>query len=552
MKLITILFCLSILISAGMAAETKVPLDRLNWSQSLPLNANITLDGGDVIGQTFATQYDTIVRQDGINIYALYGKNKTVIDSGPFSPDYNSHVTRSAINATPANGSLYIDRGTYSLACDLNCTAGTSSYIYFWTALPVSSDINIKGAKMGATVLQMAPAQYSTTRPALIMYDYCPFSESGGDGVGPGHQMFSLEDLTFDGDIDNQTAPYYHDGAGLFLSGSMRYNTRIRNVEFKRSPNHALYLGYNGGGWENHAIIENIYTHDNWGSSQLDNTEDTILSNFLSNNDGYGFWTASRMALVLDGMHATSGHLIADNVNIVDGCLSIFGFEKDRDDLSMLLSDVFIDARDIGKHGVYIHHCNNVTLDGGRIWAGDAQYAVSVLNATGVTISDMEMRGLRGIVTETGYRSDIKLSGCDINTSGNCFMIYGTGSTALFTGCDFNTSNPSQYLINVQSNAAASLVGCHGSGNGLVYVGGINGVLTHSGTTGLGLEAYGATSVADGGTIAHGMKITPTYATATGSLAGTTVTVTAKDATHLTIDLAGVTTTQTVNWEAKY
>ena len=548
LKILKFLFLVMLIIGSADGISTK----SVNWSETLPLNANITLNGGDILGQTFATQYDTIVRQDGTYIYALYGKNKTSIDSGIIGSTVNSRVIRSAINATPANGSLYIDRGAYSLACDLNCTAGTSSYIYFWTALPVTSDIRIRGAGMGATVLQMAPSQYSTTRPALIMYDYCPFSESGGDGVGPGHQMFSLEDLTFDGDIDNQTAPYYHDGAGLFLSGSPRYNARIRNIEFKRSPNHAMYFGYNGGGWENRAIIENIYTHDNWGASQIDNTEDTILNNFLSNNDGYGFWTASHMALVLDGMHANSGHLIADNINIVDGCLFVFGFKKDRDDLSMLLSDVFIDARDIGKNGVYIHNCNNVTLDGGRILAGPANYAVSVLNAAGVTVNNMEMRGLRGIVTETGYRSDIKLSGCDINTSGNCFMIYGTGSTALFTGCDFNTSNPSQYLINVQSNAAASLVGCHGSGNGLVYVSGTNGVLTHSGTSGLGLEAYGATSVADGGTIAHGMKITPTYVTATGSLAGTTVTVTAKDATYLTIDLAGVTTTQKVYWRAVY
>lgn len=44
MKLITILFCLSLLISGAVAVETKVPLNRLNWSQSLPLNANITLN----------------------------------------------------------------------------------------------------------------------------------------------------------------------------------------------------------------------------------------------------------------------------------------------------------------------------------------------------------------------------------------------------------------------------------------------------------------------------------------------------------------------------
>ena len=77
-------------------------------------------------------------------------------------------------------------------------------------------------------------------------------------------------------------------------------------------------------------------------------------------------------------------------------------------------------------------------------------------------------------------------------------------------------------------------------------------MLEHSGTSGLGLEAYGATSVADGGVISHGMKIAPTYAAADGTLAGTNAVVTAKNATHLTIDLDGVTTTQTVNWEAKY
>ena len=95
-------------------------------------------------------------------------------------------------------------------------------------------------------------------------------------------------------------------------------------------------------------------------------------------------------------------------------------------------------------------------------------------------------------------------------------------------------------------------MGCHATGDALVYVSSTNAVLTHSGTSGLGLEAYGATSVVVGGHIAHGMKKAPTYATATGSLAGTTVTVTAKDATRLTFDLAGVTTTQTVYWHAVY
>lgn len=554
MKILHILFACMLLFSVGSCQIMPlIPTNEMNWSQSLPLNANITLNGGDVVGQTFATQYDTIVRQDGTNIYAIYGKNKTSIDAGLIGSTVNSRVIRSAINATPANGSLYIDRGTYSLECDLNCTTGSPSYaLYYWTALPVTTDIRIFGAGMGATVLQMAPAQYSTTRPALIMYDYCPYSESGGDGVGPGHQMFSLEDLTFDGDIGNQTAPDYHDGAGLFLSGSMRYNTRIRNAEFKRSPGNVMYLGYNGGGWDNRAVVENIYTHDNYGASQIDNSEDCVIDHWVSINDGYGFWVNNRMAIVLDGMMSNSGKLFVDNMHIIDGGLYVFGYYKSREDLSLRLSNLLIDTRTIAENGITISNCNNISISDAKILAGPANYALSLTNASGVKIDNSELYGYRSVVTETGYASSVKLTGCDLNATGDCMRIYGTGSEATFFGCDFYTSSASAYWINVQAGATVSVVGCHAKGDGLVYVSPTDGVLTHSGTTGLGLEAYGATSVADGGVIAHGMKITPTYAAADGTLAGTNAIVTAKNATHLTIDLDGVTTTQTVNWVAKY
>lgn len=530
-----------------------IPPAAINWSQMLPEDANIILNGGDIQGQPFATEYDVIVypTDDG-DVKAIYGGNRTPIDSGTIGSTVNTRVIRAGINATPNNGTILIAGGPYDLLANLNCTTGDLSYVnYYYVALPVINDIHIKGMGTNATILRLAPSQYDSTHRGLLMYDFCPFSESGGDGSGPGHNEFSLEDLTLDGNVEYQT-PYYHDGAGLFLSGSMRYNTRIRNVEFRNSPNHALYLGYNGGGWENHATIENVYCHDNWGSSQIDNTENLALNNFMSKNDSWGMWSASRKALAIDGMYDTSGNLLANNIHIIDGSLYIFGFWKSRDDLSMRLSNIFIDSRDVGKHGIYIYNCNNVTIADGRVLAGTASYAASIVNSTGITFDDLELRGLRGFVVETGYRSDIKLDGCDINTSGDCFRVYGAGSTALLTGCDLNTSNAAAYMVNVQAGAKTTLLGCHGSDNGLIYVSSSSDVLEHSGTSGLGLEAYGATSVADGGTIAHGMKIAPTFATSTGSLAGTTVTVTAKNATHLTIDLDGVTTTQTVYWWAKY
>ena len=553
MKLITILFCLSILISAGNAAETKVPLDRLNWSQSLPLNANIILNGGTIIGQSSTTQFDTMVYQSSGEIYAIHGKNGTTIDSGTIGSAVNSRVIRSAIDATPPNGSLYIDYGTYVLNCDLNCTtSGLASYLYYWTALPVTTDIQIKGAGIGATVLQMAPAQYSTTRPALIMYDYCPYSESGGDGVGPGHLRLVLEDLTFDGDVANQTAPYYHDGAGLFLSGSERYNALIQNVEFRNSPNHALYLGYHGGGWEHNAVVSNIYTHDNWGSSQIDNTENTVLTNFLSINDGYGMWSASHYGLVLDGMLADSGHLMGNNIHIIDGSIYIFGFWKSRDDLSLRLSNVFVDSRDCGSNGIIIYDCNNVTIADGTVIAGTtADFAVSVVNSTGITLDDMELRGYRGIVAGTGYSSDIVADGCDINTTGICVALFGTGSTATLTNCLLNTSNPASYLIDLLTGTTANVIGCKGSDTGLIYTA---GTLHHSGTLGMGLEAYGSASISSGDSISHGMKIKPSRVFVQSTVAGTIATAPYADITTsvFKVYFSGNTTFQSVYWHAIY
>ena len=547
MKLFILAIALALLFWSVADAIPKTRPDEINWTQMLPEDANIILNGGDIIGQEYATQYDTIVypNEDFTELHAVWGGNRTnIVEPTTISPDYNSLTIRAAINATPDNGTLLIAGGPYYCECDINCTAGPSTYIYFWTAFPLVKDIKIRGMGINATTLVMADNQYSSIRPALLFYDFHPYTWGPW---GAGHKNVEISDMTLDGNIANQE-PYYHDGGGLFLSGSPRCNLRMHDIECRYSPNHAIYLGYNGGGWENMGILENIYTHDNWGSSQLDNTEDTVVDHWVSERDGYGFWTASHYAVVFDGMMSNSGHLMVNDLHIRDGSLFIFGFQRLRDDVSMRISNLYIDSSNVHQSGVYVGDCNNVTISDGKIVAGTADYAISVTNSSNVYLDDLELRGMRALVTWAGTFSDIRADGCTLNTSENCFVIFSP-SHAVFTSCDFYTSSASAYLVNVGSGATATIIGSRGSGPGRVYVG---GTLSQAGNVGLGLEAYGATSVADGGTIAHGMKITPTYATATGSLAGTTVTVTAKDATHLTIDLAGVTTTQTVYWHAVY
>ena len=77
-----------------------------------------------------------------------------------------------------------------------------------------------------------------------------------------------------------------------------------------------------------------------------------------------------------------------------------------------------------------------------------------------------------------------------------------------------------------------------------------------SGNIGYVTENSGAaTTVADGGTIAHGCVKAPTKVTLTGSVAGEIVTVTSIDATNITVAIkkpdGSAGTTQTIYWRAE-
>ena len=65
-----------------------------------------------------------------------------------------------------------------------------------------------------------------------------------------------------------------------------------------------------------------------------------------------------------------------------------------------------------------------------------------------------------------------------------------------------------------------------------------------------------AATIADGGTIAHGMGVTPTYAIVVGSVTGDIVSVTTLDGTNITVAIkdegGGAGTTQTIYWRAYY
>ena len=84
-----------------------------------------------------------------------------------------------------------------------------------------------------------------------------------------------------------------------------------------------------------------------------------------------------------------------------------------------------------------------------------------------------------------------------------------------------------------------------------------DGAYLQVGTAGTPYKAHAAgaaASTADGGTIAHGLGVTPDVAICTGSVSSEFVSVTALDSTNITVaikaDDGSAGTTQTIYWQA--
>jgi len=154
-----------------------------------------------------------------------------------------------------------------------------------------------------------------------------------------------------------------------------------------------------------------------------------------------------------------------------------------------------------------------------------------------------------------------------LNTSGNTFLgISVTGIGNGDTGFT-NVDEDNQYISCRTIDASGTAVDFSNSASGKMFMLGCqisnsnvanSGTIEHHGCTYAGniLENAGAAAaVADGGTIAHGLATTPTWATATGSVASEIITVTAIGAANITVaiktDAGAAGTSQTIYWRAK-
>ncbi len=272
------------------------------------------VNGACVNGQPpLPSVYDVTISKSGNTATAKNSAGGT-ISSGA---DYTA-VIRSAIAATPDNGSLYIGAGTYDgLRADQNVPINnvlSGSEAHYYTALPLrGKNIHIYGAGMGQTVLKLGDNQYYSGHQALIIF--------ASNGLGLGYSAFTLANITLDGNKDRQS-PFWYDGAGLILTGGERTGGKFFNLELRNSPNTGLYLGNNGSGWEAYAYLDNIYSHDNRQAGLVfDNGEKISASRLKFVNDGTIASGTVALQIINVGDHKLD--LAIDGTEINNGILKI-------------------------------------------------------------------------------------------------------------------------------------------------------------------------------------------------------------------------------------
>lgn len=477
MKLIYFLIAVAMIFSV-LPINAEIRTDMINWSQTLPEGANITLDGGYILNlENKIAEYDVVTWIDEPNTIAAY-RNGTIILS---STDHTD-VLRAALAATPTNGSIFIGPGVYDdLRCDILCTTATSpTYLHYNVSLPITRNLHIRGAGINATILKMGNGQYNATHNALIMYVYAPPVDGSW---GTGYTSFSLEDMTFDGNKAAQT-PAFYDGAGLFLAGSMRYNGVYRNLEFRDSPNSGVYFGNHGAGWGNHELYENIFSHDNAGIGlnfdtitdcqiiQCHSERDSTVST-LGNLGIYWMSAAYQSATKYDnsvayGLSSKGSSIYLHGLRGV----TISGLYYKHDGSS-------------NSAGVTMRRCNLTTITDSFIWNElDANHNGIYVASTSEnnTVKNSIIRANRTLYLDGAGK--FTASGCNLY-GGYMGAIVASGTTTFdLLGCDIQIPSGATYQGSILTPAVVNALGSISSYNASFYK---TGTLNHKATLNLGV-----------------------------------------------------------------
>ena len=306
--------------------------------------------------------------------------------------------------------------------------------------------------------------------------------------------------------------------AGTCFYANMAYS-RLENVWMQDASVDGMVLDCQTGDTATENVLTGCQFRKNGGIGlHLKGSVREIFlnSNFVYSNTGTGIKIEGESVKIAQHIYLTN-NWIEDNdhgVEVVDGQnLSFMGNEIAQN----------------GKHGVYIHKVLGLSSSG-FVFTGNIFYSDG-MDATD-TYDSINIDGLSGT-----YKA-LRL---------------------LATGNRFAGNNKTRYYINLGANSANGLVSSNNFGSGTV----VTAPVIDSGTGNIVRDNLGhvtenhgtAASVADGGTIAHGLAAAPTFVSVASSVAGEIATVSGVDGTNITVDIkdndGSAGTTQTIYWKAE-
>lgn len=191
--------------------------------------------------------------------------------------------------------------------------------------------------------------------------------------------------------------------------------------------------------------------------------------------------------------------------------------------------------------------------------AGASADAITLVYTRGFYFNNCYISGTNAGLTFAGISNGTHMVNCEFQISGSVPVIRSLAAAKVYglevIGPDYQGS---QRLIDLSASSAGDVtdvivvgkrVGSHATP--VVVLAADNAEVQFDHPT---YVARGATSVADGGTIAHGLLASPSVVLATPSVAGEMVSLT-KSSTNLTVAIKkhdnSAGTTQTVYWEAR-
>lgn len=277
----TLILALALLIGGAMAAETKLPLVKINWEQSLPSDSNVTLTdgfvagtGGIVFNGTAPTATDGVLYSDsGILKWdgAAIGSNYlvTVGDGDQFDIDIGDYTAgdqgEAITDAVDLLMSRYDNRGgTVAIApCLINDSSATSA-IYLNHTSANGASLKIIGSGVGWSGGTIIESPYG-----ILIGAFCDSS----DGV-------YLEDFYLIGNSatpanvgisSNRSVQRVHisdirvGGFDYGINLTSYYDNSMRNVEVSNCDEGCVYIQGNHNVLDNVVTSQDPYCPDSYG-----------------------------------------------------------------------------------------------------------------------------------------------------------------------------------------------------------------------------------------------------------------------------------------------